>query len=68
MITFGAWLILDRHHHAERAVQSQNHWRRRFGRRLYGAREERHSIRAALIVGIWGIVLGIWMLISGTDF
>jgi hypothetical protein len=62
------WLILDRGRHARRTVRSQNRWRRRVGVRLYGAKEERHGVRAAVIVGVWGILLGVWMLVSGTDF
>jgi purine-cytosine permease-like protein len=67
-ILIGGWLILDRDRHARRAVRSQNRWRRRVGLRLYGAREQRHNIRAAVIVGAWGIALGLWMLASGADF
>jgi hypothetical protein len=67
-IAVGVWLILDRQRHAQRTVRSQNRWRRRVGFRLYGMREERHGIRAAVIVGAWGIVLGVWMLVTGTNF
>jgi hypothetical protein len=64
----GVWLILDRRRHAQRTIRSQNRWRRRLGLRLYAEKQERHGVRAAVIVGVWGIVLGLWMLVSGTDF
>jgi hypothetical protein len=34
----------------------------------YGPRDLAGFVRANLIVGIWAIVLGVWMLATGTDF
>jgi hypothetical protein len=68
LMILGAWLILDRHEHARRFVRSQNAWRRRVGARSYGSKEERHNVRAAVIVGACGIGLGVYMVVTGTDF
>jgi hypothetical protein len=67
-IGLGTWLVLDRHRLGRRVVRSQNRWRRRVGLHLYGTREARQSVRAAVIVGAWGIALGLWMLTTGADF
>jgi hypothetical protein len=65
LIAFGVYLIVARRFEAERNLRYYN---RTFAilriKRRYGQRQYRHSIRAAWIVGIFAILLGVFSLIA----
>jgi hypothetical protein len=65
-VAMGLFMIWNRRHMADENIQQQN-WLRRILRmkRRYGDREYRHNLRAAWIVGVFAILLGLYMLISG---
>ena len=65
-IAMGLFMIWNRRHMADENIRQQN-WLRRILRmkRRYGDREFRHNLRAAWIVGVFSILLGVYLLVSG---
>jgi hypothetical protein len=65
-IALGVFVIWNRSHTAAENIRHQN-WLRAMLRmkRRYGAKEYRHNLRAAWIVGAFSILLGVYMLVSG---
>jgi hypothetical protein len=65
-IVMGLFMIWNRRHMADENIRQQN-WLRRILRmkRRYGDWEFRHNLRAAWIVGVFSILLGVYLLVSG---
>lgn len=65
VIALGLFMIWNRRHMADENIRQQN-WLRRILRmkRRYGDREFRHNLRAAWIVGVFSILLGVYLLFS----
>jgi hypothetical protein len=65
-VAMGAFLIWNRRHLAEENIKQQN-WLRAALRmkRRYGEKEYRHNLRASVVVGTFGILMGVYWLITG---
>ena len=62
-IGFGVYLIVWRHREAARVIRARNRsFERMRLKRRYGEREAGHNVRANVIVGVFGILLGIALI------
>jgi hypothetical protein len=65
-IALGLFMIWNRRHMADENIRFNN---RTFTllrmKRRYGEKQYRHNLRAAWIVGVFSILLGLYMLVSG---
>jgi hypothetical protein len=65
-IAMGLFMIWNRDYMAEENLRFNNRRLAFFrSKRRYGQREFRHNLRAAWIVGVFTILLGLWLLITG---
>ena len=62
-IAFGIFLIVRRHHQAQSWIDQRNRGFAFFRmKRRYGEKELRHNVRAAVIVGVFAILLGVTLI------
>jgi hypothetical protein len=65
-IGLGVFLIWNRRSLADENIKQQNRLRAALRmKRRYGAKEYRHNLRASIVVGVFSILLGLYMLVSG---
>jgi hypothetical protein len=65
-IAMGLFMIWNRRHMAGENVKFNNRRLAFFrSKRRYGDKEFRHNLRAAWIVGVFSILLGLWILVTG---